>query len=206
MRKRYKNILIFLGAVYITYFIFSNIKHFITHPVTLTLMCIYALIYFTDVLILQGKLSEWGTGKSFNNMSKTEWYRLGTSSFFHMNLLHMMGNLFAVSFVGAYLEVKIGSGLFLLIYMFGNLLVSFLSSVFFSFTNGTGASPGIFALISCIFYLYIKEPELVDLNFGTYQTNYIILYATLGNLIGFSGAISHILGFVIGILISILLF
>ncbi|MEO4052777.1 rhomboid family intramembrane serine protease [Solibacillus sp. CAU 1738] len=206
MRKSNNDILEFLGAIYIIYFVYSIIEHYNTHPITLTLICIFALIYFADVLILKGKLSKWGTGKSFDNMSNTEWYRLVTSSFFHMNLLHMMANLFAIYFVGSFLEDKLGSGLFLLIYMVGNLLVSLLFSTFSSFTDGTGASPGIFALVGCILYLYIQTPELVDLKFGTWQTNYIILYSTLGNLIGLGGAISHVLGFIFGILMSTLLF
>lgn len=205
MSKKYKNMLIFLCAIYILYFIYSNIEQLLFIPVTLTLICFYVLVYFIDVLILRGKLSEWGTGKSFNNMSKNEWYRLVTCSFFHMNVLHLMGNVFGISFVGAYLEETIGSGLFLLIYILGNLLVYFLFSAFSTYTHGTGASPGIFALIACILYLYIQQPQLFDPK-GSYQTMYIILYATLGNLIGLSGTIAHVFGFIIGLIMSILLF
>ncbi len=122
-----------------------------------------------------------------------------------MNLLHMMANLFGIYFVGSFLEDKIGSVLFLLIYMVGNLFVSLLFSVFSSFTKGTGASPGIFALIGCGFYLYIQSLELLDLKIDTWPTMYLILYIILGNLIGIKGAISHVLGFIFGILLSILL-
>lgn len=204
--KSINNILKVLGAIYIIYFVYSVVQNANTPPVTLTLICIYALIYFADEIVLKNKLSKWGTGKSFDNMRKVEWYRLITAPFFHMNLLHMMANLFGIYFVGSFLEAKIGSILFLLIYMVANLLVSLLFSVFSSFTNGTGASPGIFALIGCIFYLYIQTPDLFDFKLGTWQTNYLIFYTILGNFIGLGGAISHVLGFIFGILMSILLF
>ncbi len=206
MKKSNTNILVFLCAIYIIYFVYSIFQNANTPPITPTLICIYALIYFADEIVLKDKLSTWGTGKSFDNMGKGQWYRLITAPFFHMNLLHMMANLFGIYFVGSFLEDKIGSGLFLLIYMVGNLLVSLLFSAFSSFTKGTGASPGIFALIGCIFYLYIQTPELFDFHFGTWQTSYLIFYATLGNFIGIGGAISHVLGFIFGILMSMLLF
>ncbi|TKD69382.1 rhomboid family intramembrane serine protease [Pseudalkalibacillus hwajinpoensis] len=175
-----------------------------TPLVTLTIFIMYIIIFVIDK-ILNSKLSNWGTGKSFDYMGKGEWYRLITAPFFHMNLVHMMGNAFGIYFVGLVLENKIGSSMFLLIYLVGNLFVSVLFSNFFSFSKGTGASPGIFALIGCLVYLFTQTPELFDFQLGTWKTNYILLYSILGNFIGRGGAFSHLLGFIFGVMISLFL-
>ena len=176
-----------------------------TPPVTLTLFIIYIVIFFTD-RIWSDQLSKWGTGKSFDYMSKGEWYRLITAPFFHLNIIHLMGNAFGIYFVGLVLENKIGSIMFLLIYTIGNVIVSLLFSIFSSFNKGTGASPGIFALVGCIFYLFIQTPDLFNFQLGTWKTNYIIFYSILGNFIGLGGAVSHVVGFMLGILMSFFLF
>ncbi|MCP3032315.1 rhomboid family intramembrane serine protease [Halobacillus sp. A1] len=183
----------------------ENIAILDTPPVTLTLLIIYIVIFCTD-RIWSDKLSEWGTGKSFDNMRKGEWYRLITAPYFHLNIIHLVGNVFGIYFVGLVLENKIGSFMFLLIYAIGNLMVSLLFSILTSFNKGTGASPGIFALVGCIFYLFLQTPELFNLQLGTWKTNYIIFYSILGNLIGLGGFVSHVVGFMIGILLSLYLF
>ncbi|WP_390216230.1 rhomboid family intramembrane serine protease [Halobacillus campisalis] len=139
-------------------------------------------------------------------MRKGEWYRLITAPYFHLNIIHLVGNVFGIYFVGLVLENKIGSFMFLLIYAIGNLMVSLLFSIFSSFNKGTGASPGIFALVGCTFYLLLQTPELFNLQLGTWKTNYIIFYSILGNLIGLGGFVSHVVGFMIGILLSFYLF
>ncbi|MCA0987326.1 rhomboid family intramembrane serine protease [Guptibacillus algicola] len=158
-----------------------------------------------DKLLLKNKLADIGVGKSFDHMTKGEWYRLFTAPFFHINLFHLMGNAFGIYFVGFVLEHKIGSGLFLLIYMVGNLCVSLLFSSYSSFTSGKGASPGIFALIGCFLYLFTQTPDLFNFQFGNWTTNYIFFYAVLGNFIGVQGAISHVLGFIFGMVMSFFL-
>ncbi|WP_377890295.1 rhomboid family intramembrane serine protease [Alkalihalobacillus sp. R86527] len=152
---------------------------------------------------MKNKLADLGVGKSFDHMTKREWYRLFTAPFFHTNGFHLLGNAFGIYFVGFVLEDKIGSGLFLLIYMVGNLFVSLLFSKYSSFTSGKGASPGIFSLIGCMFFLYIQSPDLFNFQIGTWATNYIIFYSVLGNFIGIQGAISHVLGFIFGMVLSI---
>ena len=174
-------------------------------PVTITLLTVYTLIFVLDNWVWKEKLSQMLVGISFDKMTKKEWYRLFTGPFFHLNIFHLLGNALGIYFVGVVLENKIGSGLFLLIYMVGNLFVSLLFSFYSSFTSGRGASPGIFALIGSIFYLYIQTPDLFHVQFGTWRTNYIIFYSILGNFIGVQGALSHVLGFLFGIAMSVFL-
>lgn len=160
----------------------------------------------TDKLIVNGKFSELGCGKSFNFLTKNEWYRLITGPFFHLNVIHLLGNVFAVYFAGAIVENIIGSWMFLLIYMLGNLGTTLCFSAFTSFTYGTGASPGIYALIGCMVILHIQVNNMVNLTLDSWKVNYIFYYFILGNLIGLGGLISHVTGFAIGTVLSIILF
>ncbi|WP_449354975.1 rhomboid family intramembrane serine protease [Virgibacillus natechei] len=160
-----------------------------------------------DKIIFKGVLLEWAGGKSFNNMQGNEWYRLLTGTFFHQNILHLLGNTLAIYFVGLILEDKIGSWTFLLIYLIGNIGASTIYSIFSSYTKGTGASPGIYALIACIIILHLYNKEFLNLHYGNWPVNYTIFYFIFGNFIGMGGLIVHILGFSFGILtVLILLF
>lgn len=75
------------------------------------------------------------------------------------------------------------------------------------FEWGCGASPGIYALIACIVFLYLYNPGLLKLNFNEWVCNYTVWYFFLGNFIGIHGFVAHLIGFGAGIVISsILLF
>ena len=173
---------------------------------TYVLVSLYACIFLLDLMIFNGELWEVGSGKSFDNMEFNNWYRLITGSFFHHSLLHLLGNSFALYFVGMILENKIGSWTFLFIYFLGNIGTSIIYSLFFSYTNGNGASPGIFALIACIVILFLKNRSFMNLRFGNWSVNYTFFYFVFGNFIGMDALIVHIIGFGIGSIITLLLY
>src|SRR5699024_10019424 len=62
------------------------------------LIILYVLVFIFDKLIFKDALLELAGGKSFNNMQGKEWYRLLTGSFFHQNILHLLGNAYAIYF------------------------------------------------------------------------------------------------------------
>lgn len=168
------------------------------------LIVLYVSIFILDQLIFKGDLLEWAGGKSFNNMQSKEWYRLLTGSFFHQNILHLLANAYGIYFVGIILEDKIGSWKFLAIYLIGNIGASIVYSIFSDYTKGTGASPGIYALIACIIILHLYNKEFLNLHFGNWPVIYIFAYLTLGNLYGMGAFIVHILGFSFGTIITLL--
>jgi len=162
-------------------------------------------IFLLDRFVCRGELLEWGGGKSFDNMERDEWYRLVTGTFFHSGVLHLVSNTFAIYFVGSILENMIGSWIFILIYLVGNVGASIVYSHYSSYTHGTGASPGIYALIACILILHVHHKEFLGLDFGSYAVNYVLYYAILGNFIGIGGLIVHVLGFGFGTIIAFVL-
>lgn len=180
-----------------------GIKHF--PLVTFILIFLYVCLFILDLTIFKGEILEWGSGKSFDNMQINEWYRLLTGSFFHQNVLHLLGNSFAIYFVGIILENKIGRWHFLFIYLTANIGTSIVYSKIFSYTQGTGASPGIYALIACIIIFYFHNPRFINLDFGNWAVNYTLIYFILGNFIGLSGLIVHLLGLSLGSVLTILI-
>lgn len=179
-----------------------NLRHF--PKVTLILIILYLSVFLLDIVLFKGVLFELGGGKSFNNMQSNEWYRLLTGTIFHHNILHLLGNTFAIYFVGLILENKIGSWSFLFIYLVGNVGASIIYAIFSTFTNAAGASPGIYALIACILILHIYNRKFIDLHYGNWPVNYTLYYAILGNFVGMDAFIVHILGFSIGAVIALM--
>ena len=173
--------------------------------VTLLLVILYMSVFILDRVLFKGLLFEWGAGKSFNNMPINEWYRLLTGTIFHHNILHLLGNTFAIYFVGLILENKIGSWRFLFIYLIGNVGASIIYAIFLTYTNAAGASPGIYTLITCILILHIYNKKFLDLHFDNWPVNYTFYYAVLGNFWGKSAFIVHIFGASLGVVIILML-
>lgn len=156
-------------------------------------------------MIFKDALWEMGSGQSFDNMEVNNWYRLITGSFFHHNALHLLANALALYFVGTILENKIGRWTFLIIFFLGNIGTSIIYSLTFSYTDGNGNSPGIYALIACLIILYMRNRSDINLHFGSWTANYTFGYFILANFIGIDGLIVHIIGFGIGSIITLLL-
>lgn len=169
------------------------------------LIILYLTVFIFDKLIFQDILLELAGGKSFNNMQGKEWYRLLTGSFFHQNIFHLLANVYGIYFVGIILEDKIGSWKFLVIYSIGNIGAYIIYSIFSDYTKGTGASPGIYALIACIIILHLYNKETLNLTIGSWPVNYTFTYLILGNFYGMGAFIVHIYGFSFGAMIALIL-
>lgn len=80
-----------------------------------------------------------------------EYYRLLTSAFLHIGILHLFFNNYALLMIGAQLESFLGKGKFLIVYLvsaiFGNLL-----SLLFTTGISAGASGAIFGLLGSLLY------------------------------------------------------
>ena len=170
--------------------------------VSLVLAFLYISIFVLDSLIFNGVLFQYGSGKSFNMMQQNEWYRIVTGAFFHKNMLHLLANVFGIYFVGLILEDKIGHLSFLLIYLISNIGTYIIYSIFISYTDGNGASPGIYALIICIFILHFKDSTFLNLNFSSYPIQFTIGYFIIGNFYNLGAFTVHIIGAVIGAVLT----
>lgn len=118
----------------------------------------YALIAINVVIFLLTLV--YGSGAFEMYMSNNsafvkdgEFYRLFTSMFLHVEVLHLVFNLYALYVLGPQVERYYGRLKFILIYLISGLLGSVFSCVFLNeYTISYGASGAIFGLFGSILY------------------------------------------------------
>ena len=80
-------------------------------------------------------------------------FRLFTSAFLHIGVMHLLLNMWALKAVGTQVENLFGKKRFLIIYFGGTLVASLVSLVFMDMqTISAGASGAIFALFGALLY------------------------------------------------------
>ena len=193
----------------------------------------YILIVLNTLVFLFGFL--FGMGNSLVNAFANygpyiidgEYYRLLTSAFVHVNILHFVMNMYALYIVGSQAEGFFGKAKFLIIYILSALSGSLLSMLLNQNVASIGASGAIFGLFGALLYFgynyrvylgntfvrQILPVILINLLFG-FMVVGIDNYAHIGGLIG-GYVVSMATGFigkgrnkdrVNGIIITILLF
>ena len=124
-----------------------------------------------------------------------EYYRLLSSMFIHIGLLHLLFNMYALYIIGPQVESFYGKFKYFLIYILSGVSGSILSITFSSNTVSAGASGAIFGLMGALLY------------FGFFYRNY--LGSVIKLVIGFSTSgidnAAHIGGLIGGILTSLAL-
>ena len=132
-----------------------------------------------------------------------EYYRLITSGFLHIGVIHLLLNMYSLYIVGTQVEYFYGKVKYIIIYLFslimGSLFTVALSSVN---TVSAGASGAIFGLLGSILYFGVKYRGYI----GNSLVNQIIPVVVLNLIIGFTtpgiGNAAHIGGLIGGYLIS----
>lgn len=132
-----------------------------------------------------------------------EYYRLITSGFLHIGVIHLLLNMYSLYIVGTQVEYFYGKVKYIIIYLFslimGSLFTVALSSVN---TVSAGASGAIFGLLGSILYFGVKYRGYI----GNSLVNQIVPVVVLNLIIGFTtpgiGNAAHIGGLVGGYLIS----
>lgn len=145
------------------------------------------------------------------NLGTIDIFNAITSMFFHVNSIHFFSNMIMLLLFGLILEKQIGSFKFFIIYFISGFFAN-LVEVFFSSTNNfvLGASGAIFAIIGS---LIIIKPRLEIKLFGIIKIPLIIVFGgyfifagIIMNFFNFtslhSAQISHIVGFLLGLLIT----
>ncbi|MGM9881760.1 MAG: rhomboid family intramembrane serine protease [Bacilli bacterium] len=184
--------------------IFSYKKPIITYTIMVICVVIFALMYVlgngsesTETLIK--------FGANFGPYTKSgEYYRLFTSMFLHIGIIHLLCNMYSLNVIGREVESLFGKWKFLIIYILSGLCGSMLSLAFNDNVLSAGASGAIFGLLGALLY------------FGCYYRTYlgstmkrsIIPVVVINLIIGFLNPsidnAAHIGGLVGGILIAMM--
>lgn len=90
-----------------------------------------------------------------------EFYRIFTSIFLHFGISHLMNNMVMLGALGWNLELEIGKGRFLIIYLLsgigGNLLSLYNSVSVEEYAVSAGASGAVFGLMGALLYVVIAN-------------------------------------------------
>lgn len=132
-----------------------------------------------------------------------EVWRLITSTFIHIGILHLFFNLYALRSLGSLAEEMFGHRNYFLIYLLAGLGGS-IASYIFSSAISAGASGAIFGILGALVYFSYKRPKLWKSGLG--MNLIMVLFVNIGFGLSQPGIdnFAHLGGLLTGTLICIL--
>jgi membrane associated rhomboid family serine protease len=152
-------------------------------PATYALIAINVAVFLAQIGTGHGGVGENSSslitefGLFGPSVASGEWYRLFTSAFIHGGLLHILGNMLILYFLGQVLEPAIGTPRFVVVYLVSLFAGSFGALLLSPDALSYGASGAVFGVLGAAFV--IARGRRVD-----------ALASTIGVLILFNLAIS----------------
>ena len=182
--------------------IFSFKKPIVTYSLIFICILVFILMY----VLGNGSTDNYTLlvfGANVDTLTKNgDYYRLFTSMFLHIGILHLLCNMYSLYIIGKEVENVFGKFKYLIIYLLSGIAGSILSLAFNHNTICAGASGAIFGLLGALLYFgYYYRTYL-----GVTLTRSIIPVIVLNLIIGFTSSgidnAAHIGGLVGGILIA----
>ena len=175
-----------------------------TATYSLILICIFIFI----LMYILGNGSEdtytlLKFGANLDALTKNgQYYRLFTSMFLHIGIIHLLCNMYSLYIIGREVEIVFTKKKYLIIYLLSGIAGSILSLAFNHNTVCAGASGAIFGLLGALLYFgYYYRVYL-----GASVTRSILPVVIINLIIGFASTgidnAAHIGGLVGGILIA----
>lgn len=129
-----------------------------------------------------------------------EWWRLVTSSFVHIELRHLVGNMIGFWIFGRRIEKLLGSLRFLAFYLGSGVLGNIIVLIVNPFSVGYGASLEVVALAGVVLVVY-RRKFLVLSTRAKCMSGLLVLY--LAGLIRYEFVVKHYFPHTVGLLIGI---
>lgn len=133
-----------------------------------------------------------------------EVWRLITSTFIHIGIMHLFFNLYALKALGSLAEEIFGHRKFFLIYLLAGLGGS-IASFIFSSALSAGASGAIFGLLGALVYFSYKRPNLWKSGLGMNLIVVILVNIAFGLMVPGIDNYAHMGGLLTGTLITIVI-
>lgn len=175
------------------------------HYVTYTLIGINILVFVLMVVSGVGlfdpeaeDLIKWGGNLKYYTQGG-EWWRLITSVFVHIGVVHLGLNMYALFSVGVYLEPALGRWRFLALYLVSGVFASLTSTWWHENTVSAGASGAIFGLYGV--FLALLASKLLDEHIRKSMFTSIAIFVGYNLLYGLKAGVdnaAHIGGLVSG--------
>lgn len=143
-----------------------------------------------------------------------ELWRLIAANFLHYGWLHLLVNMIALYFVGSFVELKIGSYRYLIIYFSSGIGGMAIFSYFAAKMNNNdyillGASGAIMGLVGSVTALFLRNFWQERSHMATKRLQFILLVIGLQFISDFLipevSFLSHLFGFTIGFLVGLIL-
>ncbi len=182
--------------------IFSFKKPIVTYSLIFICILVFILMY----VLGNGSTDNYTLllfGANLDALTKNgDYYRLLTSMFLHIGIMHLLCNMYSLYIIGKEVENVFGKWKYLVIYILSGIAGSILSLAFNHNTICAGASGAIFGLLGALLYFgYYYRPYL-----GATLTKSIIPVIAINLIVGFldSGIdnSAHIGGLVGGLLVA----
>jgi rhomboid protease GluP len=143
-----------------------------------------------------------------------EWWRLLNANFLHFGILHLGTNMFALVFLGKLVELNLGVGRYLLVYLMSGIGSMFTCALVYQQSGESnvtlmGASAAIMGLIGTLLaialQIWLKQKNPLNAKRLRTVIFVIVLQFILDNLIPQISFYSHLFGLIIGFLLSVTL-
>ncbi|MFP4368992.1 MAG: rhomboid family intramembrane serine protease [Candidatus Kapaibacterium sp.] len=148
-------------------------------------------------------LTEWGANYKLYTLNN-EYWRLLTNTFLHIGIVHLAVNMYALYFIGKYLEPLIGYARFISAYLLSGIGASFASLLFQDNVVSAGASGAIFGMYGL--FLALLSTKLIDSKTKTAFLSSIGIFIAYNLFYGFTqngiDNAAHVGGLITGALIG----
>jgi rhomboid protease GluP len=181
-------------------------KTYLVTPVLIYLnILVFLLMVLSGISIFNPnteRLLQWGG--NFRPLTTTgEWWRLFTCMFLHAGILHLLMNMFALAYIGMFLEPIMGRFRFLSAYLLTGVCSGLMSIYMHSFTVGVGASGAIFGMYGV--FLATLTTKYIEKTARKTQLRSIMFFVLYNLLAGTEGNVdnaAHIGGLISGIVVG----
>lgn len=178
-------------------------SNYATYSIIAINVLIFLLMSFSGVSILKPLVKDlynWGGNLGIATLHG-QWWRLFTSMFLHGGMLHILFNMYALLFIGIFLEPLLGKKLFLVVY-FCTGLIAGLSSIYWHDSKvSVGASGAIFGLYGV--FLALLTTKYIDKKSKSGLLRSILLFVFYSLLSGMKPGIdnaAHVGGLLSGLI------
>lgn len=182
--------------------IFSYKKPIITYGVMAICIIVFALMYIFG----NGSEDSYTLikfGANYDILTRMgQYYRLFTSMFLHIGIMHLICNMYSLFVIGKEVESFFGKWKYLLIYILSGVCGSILSMAFSHNTVSAGASGAIFGLLGALLYFGYYYRTYLGATIKSSILPVIIFNLVIGFLTPGIDNAAHIGGLVSGILIA----
>lgn len=186
--------------------IFKPTKDLFYTPVLIDLnIIIFILMSISGAnIFMPDSLSLLNWGANFRPMTLSgDWWRLFTSCFLHIGILHLFMNMYALLFIGILLEPLLGRTRYISAYFLTGIASSLASLSWHGFTISAGASGAIFGLYGV--FLALLSTDLIEKTARKKLFSSIGIFVAFNLIYGLKSGIDnagHVGGLLSGILIG----